>query len=204
MKKNTMEKMEEHIQEINNIPEQTKKEYRTRITLNIVLCIVIILYIASLVIGNQYLPEQSFTIIYKVLCINVLAIAIVLIENAYSKDDSILMLNSIEILAIAFLTLFSINILKKEELMKIKIIILVIALYYLIKSLVIYLRAKNKSIRKNNDIREIVKKESKDKLKPIMEEINRQNKDKELNKGKKKRGRPKGSKNKKGEVKSND
>lgn len=202
MKKITMEKMEEHIKEINSIPEQTKKEYRKRILFNMILGIVFIIYTLAIIVGKYYLAEKSFTIIYKVLCINMLAIAIALIENAYKKDESILMLNAVEVLFVAFMTLFSKDILKKEELIKIKIFILGIATYYLIKSFIIYVRAKNKTISKNNDIKEIVKKESKDKLKHIMEEINKQNIVEEAHKEKRKRGRPKGSKNKKGGSKS--
>lgn len=184
MRKSTIEKMEEHINILTEVPENIKKQYRKKLFTNLIFCIIFIIYITGIILGKSMLKEEMFINYYKIASMVSLLIAIILFECAYKKDNGYIALYGIEIFVISLVTLFLKNILKFEIPMWFKISGLYVCIYYLIKCLIIYKREKNIYLRQNNDLQEITKKESQDKLKTIMEQKNKENIDKEKTKKK--------------------
>lgn len=175
MRKSTIEKMEEHIHQVKKIPKDIKKQNRKKIFLNLIVCIIFILYIVAIIIGKSVFQEGTFLICYKIASLATLLATIILFEVAYKIDNGYVALYGIETLVIALITLFSKNILKTGIPNWFKFFGLIILTYYLIKCLIIYKKEKNAYLREQNDLQEIIKKESQDKLKPIMEQKNKEN-----------------------------
>ena len=184
MRKSTVEKMAEHINKVTEIPENEKRKYRKILFTNIIFCIIFIIYITAVIVGKNMLQEEIFIKCYKIASMITLLIAITLFEYSYKKDDGYIALYGIETFAISLFTLFSKNIFRNEISISFKLSGLYICTYYIIKCLIIYIREKNIYLRQNNDLQEITKKESQDKLKPIMEKKNKENLDNEKNKKK--------------------
>lgn len=175
MRKSTIEKMGEHINKVTEVPENIKKQYRKKLFTNLIFCMIFIIYSTAIIIGKSMLQEEMFLKCYKIASMVTLLIAITLFECAYKRDNGYIALYGIETFVISLVTLFSKNILKFGIPIWVKISALYICIYYIIKCLIIYKREKNMYLRKNNDLQEITKKESQDKLKPIMEQKNKEN-----------------------------
>lgn len=182
MRKSTVEKMEEHINKINEIPKDIKKQNRKKILANIIFAIIFIVYIYALILGKKFLAEEIFINSYKIASMVSILMAIVLFEISYKKDNGFIALYGIETFVISLFTLFSKNLLKNEIPMWLMLSGIYVAVYYLIKCLIINNREKNIYLRQNSDLQEITKKESQDKLKPIMEQKNKENIKKEKTK----------------------
>ena len=90
-----------------------------------------------------------------------LGIAIIIFEKAYKNDSSEYAIHGIETLFLAIVTLISIYVLSKYEEKFVAIIAFVcymFAIYYVGKSIVIYLKMRQKALKRTNDIRKIAKK----------------------------------------------
>jgi len=147
--KNKKQLPKEEIEKINNI-----------LFKNIMIAIGIIVYFIFLNLGKMNIEHSVYTTDLKVFSMCTLLAAIIIIEIAYKKDSGEIALYGIEmiILAIATFSLIYINLMLSSRYLLISTAIsFIFAIYYLIKSMVIYLRKRRQYFV--NDIKEIMNKE---------------------------------------------
>ena len=199
MKKNIVKKIDDEINEKTKIPEGIKEKVKTDIFINIILAIIIITYIVFIILGSSGSIKNIRSVDLNIFSIIFLGAAILLFEIAYKKDNGSLALYGIESLMLAIFTLFLPYIIfEVHETSSIlySISFITIAVYYITKSIVIYIRNKSSYMNSISDVKEIVKKEERkrkelvyDKTKK-MEDKKQENEGRSLETKKKGRGRP--------------
>lgn len=174
MKKSTIEKIEKEIDEKTKLPYEIKDKIKKDVFTNIVIASIIILYFIFIVLGSFGSVKNVRAIDLNIFSILFLGIAIFLFEIAYKKDDGKLAMYGIESLVVAVFTLFLPYIIfeldgtnKKYYLMA----SIYIAAYYILKSIYIYTKTKNKYMNNISDVKDLVKKEkTKRRIKEEIEE----------------------------------
>lgn len=180
----TIEKIENEISKKTTMPENLKGKIRKEIFANILLAIGIIVYFIFLVLGSLDTTKEIRSIDLKIFSLILLFTSLILFEIAYKKDSGRLALNGVEILVVAIITLFLPYIVFELDRTHQKYYILassIIAIYYIVKAIVITNKAKSVYEKQESDIKEITKKEKKntDILEEEVEEIIENNIDEE-------------------------
>ena len=162
-----------------NIMEQAKeneKIIRKKVFENIVIAIVVMIYLISInFIYLRGIDQNIILNIVKVASIVILGLSIVIFEIAYHKDSGKLTINGIEALVLAFYTLTVFHIVNKFSIRFEDYILLstyAFAIYYVLKSILIYTREKRNFVKGLSDIHEIVQNE------PVKKEAKKRNKEK--------------------------
>lgn len=156
-----LEKIEEEIKKQTTISDEKKNKINKTIFHNIAIANIIMLYFIFLILGYQTILPEKFMIDLQVFSIITIGLAIVVFEKAYKKDSSEYAIHGIETLFLAIVTLISTYIFSKyqEKFAYIMIIICYLfAIYYVAKSIIIYLKMRTKALKRTNDIHKIVKK----------------------------------------------
>ena len=164
MQNETIEKVEKEIVQKTTVPNELKEKIRREVFLNILLAIAIIVYFIFLMLGSIDTIKVSRSVDFKIFSLLLLFISIALFEIAYKKDNGKLAINGIEILLVAMVTLFLPYIVFELDSIHQKYYILsmsLIAIYYIIKSIIIGKKAKKAYVKAESDIKEITKKENK-------------------------------------------
>ncbi len=185
MKKSTIEKIEKEIDQKTRLPNGIKDKIKKEVFTNIAIASIIIIYFIFIVLGSKGTIKNVRTIDLNIFSFIFLSIAIIMFEIAYRKDKGSLAMYGIESLVVSIFTLFLPYIIfeledkyKKYYLMA----SIYIAIYYIIKSIYISLKIKNKHMKDISDIKEIVKKEkTKRKSRENLEKIEPKNNKKEKN-----------------------
>lgn len=162
MKEKVLEKMEK-INEGKKIDEKTKSKIKSIIFDNIIIAIDIVALFIILSISSNHIQKSVMTIICNSLSIIMLLYTIVLFELAYKKDSGKLAMHGIELLALSIITLFTSYMLLEIHTQQIFLVGVYFTIYYVVKILYLCIKEKNKHVTDVSDIKEIVKKESKDK-----------------------------------------
>ena len=140
-----------------DIPKQDKKTIRKPVIQNVLVAIIIIIYFAFLVLGFYRIDNVAYQTDLKVFAICILLFAIILLEKAYKEDSGKIAIFGIETIFVAVITLalIYVNLMLSSNYINIVLIITgVIAIYYIIKSVVIYIRGRNKYFV--NDMKEMI------------------------------------------------
>ena len=127
--------------------KRKKKKIYKKVFENIILGIVVTLYFIGIGIGFLNIDGPTFITDLKVFSLSILAIAIILFEFAYGKDDDKTALYGVEMLFVAIMSLVLLYtcILHKDKFIAVANIVACIGvLYYLVKSISIYIREKLK------------------------------------------------------------
>ena len=188
MKKSTIERIEEEINQKTKLPNEVKEKIKKEVFTNIVIGSITILYLIFIILGSKGSTKNVRTTDLNIFCMLFLGIAIYLFEIAYRKDNGKLAMYGIESLIIAIFTLFlpyiifELNEKNKNYYLTAAIFV---SLYYILKSLIISIKTKNKHMNSNiSDIKEIVKKEkTKGRIKEEIEEIEVKDKNNKKNVG---------------------
>ena len=196
MKKSTIEKIEKEINEKTKLPTEVKEKIKKEVFNNIVVASVIMIYFIFIILGSQGSIKNVRTIDLNIFSILFLGIAIIIFEISYRKDDGKLAMYGIESLVIATLTLFSPYIIFELKGINKKYYIIAsicITVYYILKSIIISLKTKNKYMNNNiSDVKEIVKREkTKRRIKEDIEEVEVKDKNNKKNVGVVPQGDPK-------------
>lgn len=155
--------------------EESKKNIRKKVFENIIIAVAIMLYF--MVINFSYIRIEEGMLLngLKIASLIVLFLSILIFEVAYLKDSGKLAINGIEILVLAFHTLtiwHVVNIMNISFEIYILYSTYAFAIYYILKSILIYTNEKRKYLKSLSDIHEIVSQE------PIKKEATkRQNKE---------------------------
>lgn len=216
MRKTTIEKIEKEIDEKTKLPKEIKDKIRKEVFINIIIASAIILYFIFIVLGSIGTVKSNRSIDLNIFSIIFLGITIILFEIAYRKDNGKLAMHGIEFLSVAIFTLFlpyiifELNETNKKHYLVASIYI---AIYYILKSIIIAIKTKNKYMNSNiSDVKEIVKKEKTNRrIKEGLKESERTKstknkatkKTQDVKQIKKEETTPKKSKTKKTETKNN-
>ena len=176
MKKSVIDKIEKEINEKTKLPNEVKEKIKKEVFTNIAVASVIILYLIFIILGSVGSVKNVRAIDLNIFSIIFLGMTIFLFEVAYRKDDGKLAIYGIESLIVAIFTLFLPYIifeLNKTDKKYYLMASIYIASYYILKSIVIAIKTKNKYMNSNiSDIKEIVKKEkTKRRIKEDIEEV---------------------------------
>lgn len=147
------------------IPKDIQYEINKEILKNLFIATAIILLMCCFHLGFINIKKENFIIDLRFFSVLLLAIAIVLFEKSYKKDNGKYFINGTEILILAILTLFLpyFYFYCTDRLTRILVSIspAFFGIYYCIKGIVIEQRMRRKYKKENNDIQEIVKKDKK-------------------------------------------
>ena len=155
-----MEKIEEEIKKQTTISDERKNKINKSIFHNIAIANVIMLYFIFIVLGYQTITPDKFIIDLQVFSVITMGISIIVFEKAYKKDSTEYAIHGIESLFLSIVTLISIYVFSKyrEKFADIMInVCYLFAIYYVAKSIIIYLKMKTKALERTSDIRKIVK-----------------------------------------------
>lgn len=144
--------------EKNPIMEKTN----TRIFINVIIAILIMLYFVALHVGYDKLNEEIFSRVLQVTTMLLLGIAIIIFEVAYKKDSGIMAINGIETLVLACHSLsipYITEVFAFDFRWYVTISAYVFAIYFVFKAIVIYTLGRKEYLKSLSDIPEIVKKE---------------------------------------------
>ena len=156
MKQKSKEKKSE------NISKEFSNELTMKIFRNILLAILVILYLIVLGFANERMQQERFIGDIKVFAGTFLILGILFFEQAYKRESGYRAITGIEMTVLSAYTLSAMHIISKFEYdfaTYVKNTMYVIAVYYIIKCLIIYTNEKKKSVEKYNDISEIIKDE---------------------------------------------
>ncbi len=202
MKESAIKQIEQEIEDKTKIPSDFKAKIRKEIYINIAIAIVLIICFILLILGSVGTDKNVRTTDFHIFSIVFLAIAIILFEYSYRKEKGKIAAYGIEFLAIAIFTLFLPYIIFELDETYKKYYLLVnlyIGVYYLIKSIYIYIKSKKEFMNSISDVKEIVRKDKRKRIitenseRPISENSihNQLEGNNNENTKPKKRGRPK-------------
>ena len=161
-KKENIEKLAEVIENKKRIPKDELKKLNNKVFENILIAIMVMLYLYFIILGSINIATDAFLTDLKVFSILTLLLAIILFEKSFEKSNRNLCIHGIEILVLAIVTLSSIYT-YSLFVDKFKLIIAIssfaFGIYYILKSIIIYIKLKKHYYKKENDIKEIIKKE---------------------------------------------
>ena len=142
--------------------EENNKIIRKKIFSNILMAIGIMVYFIVINFSYIRLDEKKLINGLKLVSMLILFLSIIIFEIAYHKDSGKIAINGIEILMLAIHTLTIWNIVNKIDISFQTYILFstyAFAIYYILKSILIYTREKRKYLKSLSDIHEIVSKD---------------------------------------------
>ncbi len=156
-----LEKIQKEINKQTKLSKDEKRKINKEVFQNIIMAIVVIVYFMFINLGFYNIEESTYLTDLKVFSLITIGITIILLEKAYKKDSGELTIYGIEMLMIAICTLLTNYIYKfhySKYIYIIASIAMLFAVYYVGKSIVIYVKMKNKALKKASDIHKIVRK----------------------------------------------
>lgn len=158
-----MEKTSQMINELTikrKMTKSIKDKLDNRIFLNCFLASWIIIYICIMDLIYIYASSEVSTIMFKVFPIISIIITIITFEYAYRKENLKIAIVGIELLVFSIIFLYMPKIyehLDKKICLKLAFIPIFCAIYYIAKSIIIYINTEKKYQNSLSDVKEIVK-----------------------------------------------
>ena len=159
---NNLKKAQENIESHKQLPKEVSNSINKRIFHNIIVAIGIVTYLFFINLASVNIKDDVLVTDLKVFSVIAIMITIVIFEYSYKKDNGIMCIFGIESLIIAIATLFLSYLCAIHHALFQLIVAwtsLGVAIYYIAKSIVIYLKMKKEYYKSINDINDIVKKE---------------------------------------------
>ena len=143
------------------LPKEEKKRINLKIVPNIIIQLLYTLYIILLNLGFTNIEKAVYITDLKVFALLFLAVAIIIIEKAYEKDDEKLAVYGIEVIILAIFNLIFMYIMYKN-INNYKNVIFIAAIfanaYYFAKSAVTLVKLRKAFRKENSDIKHITEK----------------------------------------------
>ena len=133
-----------------------------RILKNALMAAVVVFYLGALNILSSYMETNLYITAIKITCVILAILSVVYFELSYRKDSGYLFLHGAEFLVLATITLFSVyaySIFFITYNQILLYILIVVVIYYIIKTIGTLKIMKKQYYASQNDIKEIVKKE---------------------------------------------
>lgn len=140
--------------------EEMTKIYKNIFT-NIMFANCILIYFILIIMGYKSINASIFLTDMKVFSITLIIATICVFEKAYKKDSGKNAINGIELMFLAISTLLCLKLYmhyNSKFISAVTSIALLFAIYYVGKSIVIYIKQKKEANKLKNDIRKIAKK----------------------------------------------
>lgn len=163
MKKKQLEALEK-INEERKLDKETKKEIQKKVLKNFLIAVIILFIWESFKLIAINFERQIATLIFKEVSVGIFLITLFLFEISYRRDSDSLAITSIEMFILSIVTLLAPYILISKPKLYTSIIDIYFVIYYATKNLYIFKNEKSEYLKRKNDIKEIVKRESQDKL----------------------------------------
>lgn len=142
----------------NNLPKEENEKINRHLFQNIMVAIVIIIYFIFLNLGKNNIQGNVFVTDLKVFGMCIMLLAIALMEKAYKEDSGRIAVFAIEMIVLSLTTvsLIYIDLIFSTRFeFIVTAISYIFAIYYLIKSIIIYLKKRKKYFV--DDMKEIIK-----------------------------------------------
>ncbi len=173
-KKEKVEEIEKIYEKRKKIPKEVSQEILKKIFTNVLKAIGIIVYFIVLNISYIKFQQELLTKEIEIFSGIFLLGGIIALEFAYKKDSGTIAITAIELLCLSLHTLtitHIVTVLKYDFRVYLLTSSYLIAIYYILKSIVIYTKEKQKYLASLSDISDIVKKEE-----PIKKEAKKRGK----------------------------
>ncbi len=157
------EKLEEIgkvIEKQKTVPKIHQKKMMQRVFDNLILAIVFLLYFFFINLGAMHIGQETFLVDLYVFSLFTLAISIYLFEVAYKKDKGRIAIHGIEVLIMAIITLLSLYLfqMQKDQFpLLLNAASLMFSVYFVGKSIYLYIKMKQRALKQNNDVHRIAK-----------------------------------------------
>ena len=136
-----------------------EKKIADKIWKNIIIAGILMIYFIGVNVLQKTLNQDYVVLTLKVSSMIIMFISILIFEIAYKKDNGIIAITGIEILIVALHTLSILHVVQARK-FDFNIYILtssyLFAIYYVLKSIIIYTNEKRKYLKSLSDIKEIV------------------------------------------------
>ena len=157
--KEQLEKIEEEIKNQKDISKQDLEKIHKAIFKNLIIAILLVGYFIALNLGCLKLKGETYLNDLRVFTGILVAITVFMFEKAYRKESKDFAIMGIETFFVALVTLFA-SLIYIENYPKFVIIVnifaLLFAIYYVGKSIIIYLKMKKAALKKISDVRNII------------------------------------------------
>jgi len=143
----SIDEIKEKIKEKRNLPQEEIEKINQYLFHNVLVAICTIIYFIFLNLGQMNIQENVYLTDLKVFSVCILLFAIILIEKAYKQDSGKIAIFGIEMIGLSLLTvaLIYVNLMQPARYTYIVTSTsYLFAIYYLVKSVVIYLKKRKK------------------------------------------------------------
>lgn len=143
----SIDEIKEKIKEKRNLPQEEIKKINQYLFHNVLVAICTIIYFIFLNLGQMNIQQNAYLTDLKVFSVCILLLAIILIEKAYKQDSGKIAVFGIEMIGLSLLTvaLIYVNLMQPARYTYIVTSTsYLFAIYYLVKSVVIYLKKRKK------------------------------------------------------------
>lgn len=155
-----LEKIENEIKKQKTISDKKMNDINKIVFHNVSIANIVMLYFIFLILAVKFILPETFIIYLQVFSVIMIGITIIVFEKAYKKDSAEYTIHGIEALTLSITTLLSIYIFARYERKFIYIMLTIcylFAIYYVAKSIIIYVRMKKRALKRTKDIHKIVK-----------------------------------------------
>lgn len=128
---------------------------------NILIANIIMVFLYFVCLGALNIDSDIFLTDLRVFSVSLIIVTIILFERSYKKDSFNLLVHGLECFAFAIFMLYSISIYSlyiQDFDFIVAMASLAIAIYYVGKSIIIYIKMRKKYLESVNDISDIIKK----------------------------------------------
>ena len=156
-----LKKLEKEIVNKKQLPKKEEDKINKKIFENMIIADVIMAFFYLISLGSLNIETPIFITDLKVFSIGLIVLTVILFEISYKKENGNLCIHGIECLVVAIFVLFCTYLYTmyiKEFYMYVSIFAYILAIYYAVKSIIIYIKMKKKYIASLSDIDEIIKK----------------------------------------------
>lgn len=156
-----LEKLEKEIVNKKKLPPEEENKINSKIFENILIADILMAFFYLISLGSLNIETPIFITDLKVFSMGLIVLTVIIFEVSYRKENGNLCIHGIETLVIAIFMLFSTylyTMYMKEFFMYVSIFAYIMAIYYAVKSIIIYRKMKKKYIASLSDIDKIVKK----------------------------------------------
>lgn len=162
MEQSEVENVQKEISTKIKLPKEEKQKIYKKIFVNLLIALAILIYFIFLNLGYMRLEKEVFENDLKVFAVILICSTIYFIEKAYKTDRGTYLSYAIELFVLSIITLYMPYVYYYQNTLAQLIFTtsaVYIFIYYAIKSIVIYVINKNRYIKCESDVKDIIKDE---------------------------------------------
>lgn len=162
MEQSEVENIQKEISTKIKLPKEEKQKIYKKIFVNLLIALSVLIYFIFLNLGYMRLEKEVFENDLKVFAVILICSTIYFIEKAYKTDRGTYLSYSIELFVLSIITLYMPYVYYYQNTLAQLIFTtsaVYIFIYYAIKSIVIYVINKNRYIKGESDVKDIIKDE---------------------------------------------